>query len=60
MTDEDNLKTVWDALGQWADDDLTVSYEQWADVCTAMANIREAMGLPSEAEMDHEGEKSGS
>jgi len=58
-----DLATVWDALGDWAENSLggrigQGRYEEndeeyvaeWTAVCEAMYDIRNGLGLPSEAE----------
>ena len=51
------LATVWEALGAYREDLIPEGEEmydeQWDDICTAMAWIREELGLPDEVEMEN-------
>lgn len=63
--EEGALETVWNALHAYAEDSLGGRIGQgrfeyndddhageWAEICEAMADIRQAMGLPSLAELE--------
>ena len=50
------MKTIWDALDEYHDlipDDLEHE-DKKDDICTAMAWIREDLGLPDEVENENE------
>jgi hypothetical protein len=53
---EGSLNTIWDALHAYREDCIPEgdeSYDrQWDAICTAMAEIREGLGLPSEVEIE--------
>ena len=55
---EASLEVVWAALQGFREDCIPAGEEmydeQWDDICTAMAWIREYLGLPSEAENENE------
>jgi len=55
------LETVWDALGGYREDCIPEGEEmydeEWDDICTAMAFIREELGLPDEVEMEKQNEQ---
>ncbi len=52
---EEALRWVWDALHAFREDCIPESDpmydDQWDDICTGMAWIREGLGLPDEVEM---------
>ena len=56
---EEALKWVWDALHAFREDCIPESDpmydDQWDDICTGMAWIREGLGLPDQicTECDH-------
>ena len=55
----DAIETIWDALEEWRDANPESSSEyndeRWGDICSAMANMQEAMGLPSAVEVEKAG-----
>ena len=51
MSIERNLQTIWDALEDYRDEpDNVVTNDMWDEICTAMAQLREAMDVRSEVE----------
>lgn len=52
------LECVWDGLHAYREDLIPEGDESydatWSDICTAMAWIREALGLPSEVEIEQQ------
>lgn len=51
------LNIVWDALHDYRENSIPEGYddydEQWEELCSAMAWIREELGLPSEVELQN-------
>lgn len=53
-TNEENVQIVWDALDELEPaDKLKGGRRRYDDLCCAMANIRENLGLVSEVELAH-------
>lgn len=51
----ENLATIWEALEGYRENCISEDDETWSDICLAMAQIREDLGLPSEVEEEQEG-----
>lgn len=60
IDEEKCFETIWEVLGMAREDCIPEGAphydEQWAEVCDAMAHLREALGLPSEVEKEQQGE----
>lgn len=47
-----NLAIIWDALEQYREDcipeeaEMETYNEEWDEICTAMAHLHEALGIP--------------
>jgi hypothetical protein len=49
---EKELRTIWDALHGYREDCVSTDDESWDEICGAMANITESLGLdPSNPEL---------
>ena len=48
----ENLAIIWDALEQYREDcipeeaEMETYNEEWDEICTAMAHLHEALGIP--------------
>jgi hypothetical protein len=50
---EENLATIWEALETFRENSIPEGTDkhddEWGNICLAMANIREELGLPPES-----------
>lgn len=57
LDEESWLSTIWDALEDYREKSIPegeVAYDQqWDDICSAMAWIREELNLPDEVEQEN-------